>query len=386
MTDAPLLHKIAREIDATGPMRIDRFMAIAMTDPDHGYYSTGAPIGGQTGGTRGDFITAPEISQMFGELLGLWAVDTWQRLGCPNPFHLVELGPGRGTLMVDALRAAGAVRPFLEAMELHMVEASGPMRMMQSTKISHPIHHHDHLSDLPTNAPIILIANEFLDALPIRQFQKTGKGWCERLIGLDKKPTLPGLPKLEGDHLCFALLDQPLPDPIGILGPRVRGALPGALAEFSPQSDATIEELSLRIKEVGGAALFIDYGPAQSGLGDSLQAVRDHQYCNVLTTPGQADLTAHVDFERLATIAGRAGATAYPITTQGAFLTALGIDYRANTLKKQGRAVDIETARKRLVDEDQMGSLFKVLGISGPDTPGLAGLPMPAGSGWQEQS
>lgn len=379
MTDAPLLHKIAREIEATGPMRIDRFMAIAMTDPDHGYYSTGTPIGG-----AGDFITAPEISQMFGELLGLWAVDTWQRLGCPDPFYLVELGPGRGTLMADALRAAGAVRPFLNAMQLHMVEASQPMRVMQNTVIDHDITHHDHFGTVPDDAPLILIANEFLDALPIRQFQKTGKGWCERLIGLDKRPSLPGLPKQEGDHLCYALLDQPLPDPIGTLGTRVRGALPGALAEYSPASDAIINDIAARITDNGGAALFIDYGPAQSGLGDSLQAMKDHQYCDVLTTPGQADLTAHVDFERLATIAAKAGANAYPITTQGAFLTELGINYRANTLKKHAPAAEIEAARKRLVDDDQMGSLFKVLGISGPDTPGLAGLPMPVGSGWQE--
>lgn len=372
MTDLPpLLEKLAREIDMTGPMRVDQFMAMAMTDPDYGYYSTGAPIGAD-----GDFITAPEISQMFGELLGLWAVDTWQRLGCPDPFYLVELGPGRGTLMVDALRAAGAVRPFMTAMRLHMIEASGPMRVMQSTKIAHTIEHHYSLDEVPTDAPLILIANEFLDALPIRQFQKTGRGWCERLVGLDRKPTLPGLPKPDAPSLCFALLNEPINDPIGQLGARVRGALPGAIAETCPGGETLVEALSHRLIAQGGAALFIDYGPAQSGLGDTLQALKDHQFCNVLTTPGQADLTAHVDFDRLARIANKAGAQAYPIATQGAFLEELGISYRANSLKKTGRAADIETARKRLVDTDQMGELFKVLGLSAPGLPGLAGLPM----------
>lgn len=372
MTDLPpLLPKIAAEIDHGGPMRLDRFISIAMTDPDHGYYSTGTPIGAE-----GDFITAPEISQMFGELLGLWAVDTWQRIGCPDPFYLVELGPGRGTLMVDALRAASAVRPFLEAMRLHMVEASLPMRVMQSTKIDHTIQHHDSFDEVPTDAPIILIANEFLDALPIRQFQKTGMGWCERLVGLDRKPTLPGLPKPDAPNLCFALLDQPLNDPIGQLGARVRGALPGAIAETCPQGEALVELLSYRLAEQGGAALFIDYGPAASALGDSLQAVKDHEFCNLLTTPGQADLTAHVDFERLAKIATKAGAQSFPITTQGAFLQELGINYRANALKKTGSAVQIEQDRKRLVDSDQMGDLFKVLGLAAPGIPGLAGLPM----------
>ncbi len=367
----PLLEKLAREIDLSGPLRVDQFMAMAMTDPDHGYYSTGAPIGAE-----GDFITAPEISQMFGELLGLWAVDTWQRLGCPDPFYLVELGPGRGTLMVDALRAAGAVRPFLTAMRLHMVEASGPLRVMQSTKIAHTIQHHDRFDDVPTDAPLILIANEFLDALPIRQYQKTGKGWCERLVGLDRKPTLPGLPKPDAPSLCFALLNETVPDPIGLLGARVRGALPGAIAETCPSGEALVEAVGHRLATQNGAALFIDYGPAQSGLGDTLQAVKDHKFCNVLTTPGQADLTAHVDFERLGMIANKAGAQAYPIATQGQFLEALGINYRANALKKTGAAASIEAARKRLVDDDQMGELFKVLGLSGPDLPGLAGLPM----------
>ncbi len=367
----PLLDKIAREIDLNGPLRIDRFMAIAMTDPDHGYYSTGAPIGAE-----GDFITAPEISQMFGELLGLWAVDTWQRLGCPDPFYLVELGPGRGTLMVDALRAASAVRPFLAAMRLHMVEASRPMRVMQSTKIGVTIQHHDNFDDVPTDAPLILIANECLDALPIRQYQKTAKGWCERLVGLDRKPTPPGLPRPDAPSLCIALLDQPLTDPIGVLGARVRGALPGAIAEICPQGDALIDALATRLAAQNGAALFIDYGPAESGLGDSLQAVKDHEFCNPLTTPGEADLTAHVDFGRLARIAAKRGAQAYPIATQGDFLQALGINYRANSLKKSGNAAGIEADRKRLVDPDQTGSLFKVLGLSGPDLPGLAGLPM----------
>ena len=366
--------RLAALISESGPIPVDQFMMMVLTDPEDGYYTQSDPIG-----ARGDFITAPEVSQMFGELLGLWAVDSWQRLGSPARFHLVELGPGHGTLMADALRAAQVMPAFADALTLHMVEASPTLRDRQIEALPVPITHHETITSLPTDAPLIVLGNEFFDALPVRQFQHTPKGWVERMVDLDRAIGSLGLPQ-PLRRFRFVLAPQALDNPIETLGERVRHAPLGAVAELARPAEAIVQTLAGQIAAQGGAALFIDYGSEKSGLGDTLQAVRKHKRHDVLDEPGTADLTVHVDFERLFHIANAAGVFAYPATTQGKFLTMLGIDARANRLMREadGKQTEaIAAARHRLVDPEQMGELFKAFGFAHKSLDSLAGLPMP---------
>jgi NADH dehydrogenase [ubiquinone] 1 alpha subcomplex assembly factor 7 len=357
----PLEEVLARRIRTQGPLTVGEFMAEALGHPEYGYYATRDPLG-----RRGDFTTAPEISQVFGELIGLWCVDLWDRAGRPAPFILAELGPGRGTLMEDALRAARVVPEFLSALRLHLVETSPVLRKAQHRALNPfaPVWH-DSIASLPSGR-LMLIANEFLDALPIRQLVKTETGWHEKLIGLSA----------EADRLAFAL--SPGPAPSAALVPvELRAAPPGSVCEIGPAALAVADTIARRAVEDGGAALIIDYGHVKRGCGETLQAVRRHQRHHPLDDPGEADLTAHVDFAALAEIAAADGATVWGPVAQGAFLERIGIAARAERLiagATHAQAADIGSACRRLIDPAEMGTLFKVLCIAGPSMPVPAGF------------
>ena len=359
--DSPLGLLIRDQIRSDGPLSLAQYMALALGHPRHGYYITRDPLG-----SAGDFTTAPEISQMFGEMIGLWCVDVWQNLGAPAPVRLVELGPGRGTLMADLLRAASVVPAFRAALDIWMVETSPVLTGLQQKAleaIEPPVHWTDHLASVP-EGPALFIANEFFDALPVRQFQMTQRGWRERMVGLEGEG--------EGEGLILALA----PDAPGAIAANLPHTAPlGAVGELSPDSLGIVADLAGRIASAGGAALIIDYGPAESGLGDSVQAMKAHAFADILANPGEADLTAHVDFARLARAARSAGVQTFGPVGQGDFLHALGIAARATRLAaKGGSAADAVTAAlHRLTAPDQMGTLFKVLALT------QAGHPTPAG-------
>ena len=353
------LDLLKRRIAASGPVTVAEFMRLALAEHGAGYYATRDPIG-----QAGDFITAPEISQMFGELIGLWCVDAWERAGAPDPFLLVELGPGRGTFMADALRAAKVRPAFLSALRLHLVEISRPLRDVQEQRLGafHPLWHDD-TTTLPEGQALV-IGNEFLDALPIHQFEMTEHGWRERAVDH------------ANDALGWTLL-SPGPQ-TGLLQPAHRRAKPGEIAEVCPAALSLAGALGARMAEDGIAALFIDYGPAASGVGGSLQAVKAHRFCDPLQDLGAADLTAHVDFAAIANAAREAGARVHSAVAQATFLETLGIRTRAALLSagagEEDRAA-IAQAMTRLIDPRQMGSLFKALAISHPDLQELAGFP-----------
>lgn len=347
MTKSALADHVARLIEETGPIPLSHFMALALGHPDHGYYMTRDPFG-----AKGDFTTAPEISQMFGELVGLWLADQWLLQGSPARIAIVELGPGRGTLMSDLLRATAAVPGMADAAEVHFVETSPALREAQKARIPQATWH-DSIATLP-HLPLFLVANEFFDALPVTQYQRTKQGWCERYVGLDGKrfvPVLAPVPLASDTALPAAMRD----------------AAEGEIAEISPASTAIAEEIASCIASCGGAALVIDYGHARCAPGDTLQAVKNHKYADPFEAPGTADITAHVDFETLAHAIRAGGADAHGPVEQGSFLTALGIDGRAEALSRNATASqreDIERARQRLTGAHEMGSLFKVLGIT----------------------
>ena len=339
---------IARRIALAGPIPVADFMAEALGHPRLGYYRKALPLG-----QAGDFTTAPEISQMFGELLGAWLAERWQAMGRPSPCLLVELGPGRGVLLVDALRATRAVPGFHAALQIHLVEINKALRDLQRTALTaHTPVWHERFDDVPAG-PMLLIANEFFDALPVRQFQRTPAGWAERMIGLADR---------DDETLRFAL--APGPSPFGALLPQA--AEPGAAAELSPAATSLATAIGARLAENGGWALLIDYGRDASGLGLSLQAVRSHRGVDVLDRPGETDLSAHVDFEAVAAAATVAGARILGPVGQGCFLRRLGIQWRAETLKARAtpsQALAIDAALDRLIAPDQMGTLFRVLAL-----------------------
>ncbi|MGN6517395.1 MAG: class I SAM-dependent methyltransferase [Rhizomicrobium sp.] len=342
--------RIARLIEAQGPVSVAQFMTLALHDPQAGYYATRDPFG-----AGGDFVTAPEISQMFGEMLGIWVVQCWHDAGRPEA-RLVELGPGRGTLMSDALRAIAKLVPgFLSKVEIVLVEMSPALRTIQKNALEAAganIRWVAQLDGTIRDKPLFLLANEFFDALPIRQFVKTERGWCERMV------------IAKGDGLAFALSPEPVPP--GTI-PANRASAPiGAFYETSPASAALVEQISEIIAGKGGGALIVDYGyGAEAGFGETLQAVAAHKYASVLAAPGDADLSAHVDFAALADAARAAGAAAFGPVAQGDLLQVLGIVQRAATLAKGqlGTGSEIDKQLERLVKPEQMGSLFKALAI-----------------------
>ncbi|MFG1396988.1 class I SAM-dependent methyltransferase [Roseixanthobacter pseudopolyaromaticivorans] len=354
---SPLAREIKALIASEGPISLARYMDLCLGHPRHGYYMTRDPFG-----AAGDFITAPEISQMFGELLGLWALAAWQQMGSPDPVHLVEFGPGRGTLMADALRATRLLPGFAAAARVHLVEISPVLRARQQATLAnaataHPISWHTRLEDLP-DGPVLVLANEFFDALPISQFIRSRAGWHERRVGLDAAGELTfGVDPHPARLLEVLARHIPPPHP------------PGAVLERleSPAARA----LATRLAGQDGAALVIDYGHAQSGFGDTLQAMKAHAFVDPLAEPGEADLTAHVDFAALARAAITAGAGAFGPVPQGEFLLRLGLRERAERLQAtaspvQADAITAALARLAGTGEKEMGALFKVLCICGP--------------------
>jgi NADH dehydrogenase [ubiquinone] 1 alpha subcomplex assembly factor 7 len=343
-----LAERLKAQIAAGGPLNVAQYMTACLHDPQGGYYTTRPRLG-----ETGDFITAPLVSQMFGELIGLWAVETWSRMGRPSRVLFVEVGPGDGTLMSDALRAARLAPAFLAAAQLHLIDASPTLIEAQRRRLgTDPLTPNwtDSLAALPSGAPVILIANELLDCLPARQFVRTDRGWAERMVGLD-----------EAGELSFGLAARPLDRTL----PPVE---PGAVIEVSATQEAFGAAVGALIARQGGAALLIDYGRARFETGDTLQALKGHHKRSPLETPGEADLTVHADFPAVAAAARAAGASAAPILTQGEFLLRLGLAERAQALihARPDRASLVEKQLARLIDADQMGTLFKALAVHAP--------------------
>ena len=342
-----LRDQIIRQITQTGPITLADYMTTCLLHPTLGYYTTRDPFG-----RSGDFITAHEVSQMFGELVGLALAQTWLSQGAPDSFILAELGPGRGTLMADVLRATSKVPGFAKAASVHMVETSPTLRSVQKQVVPETTHHTS-IETLP-DGPLYLIANEFFDALPIRQFTREPGGWAETVIGLsDGALTLGRTTAAPLEHLDCRLADTP----------------EGQVIETRPAADQTAAEIAARIAKHGGAALIIDYGGAQT-MGDTFQAIANNSFADPLADPGNADLTAHVDFGAIAQAA--TGLAHAPLTTQGRFLERLGITDRARQLAKNltGETLNQHiAAHHRLTHPDEMGDLFKVLALHPTGTP-----------------
>ncbi len=347
MSDTLLGRRIKSLIEANGPMSIADYMGLCIGDPEHGYYATRDPFG-----ARGDFVTAPEVSQMFGEIIGAWLVHCWRMIGAPSPARLVELGPGRGTLMADILRVAAKAPDFRDAITVDLVETSPTLRTRQTETLALAeveISWHASFAEVP-RGPLLLVANEFFDALPVRQFVRAEGAWRERVVGLDGS-----------GRLAFGI------------GPGVLGEGPdapdGAIFEIRPAADAIVAEIARRIAEENGAALIVDYGHAETGMGDTLQAVSGHRYVDPLAAPGEADLTAHVDFAALGRGAAAGGAAVHGPIPQGEFLTALGLFHRMEKLGANadatGRAA-LSAAVERLTGSAAMGTLFKALAVTRP--------------------
>ena len=344
---ANLSHRLQRLIATSGPICVAHYMAEANAH----YYGSRDPLG-----AAGDFTTAPEISQMFGELIGLWLADLWARGGRP-PAAFVELGPGRGTLAADALRAmraAGLAPP------VHFVETSRALRAAQAERVP-SAKWHDDVGSLPDDVPLLVVANEFFDALPVRQLVRTDSGWHERLVGI-----------WDGR---FAPAAGPAVSP-SIIPEHLRDAPAGTILETSPASSATVRLLAHRLRAQGGGALIVDYGHARTSAGETLQAVARHQFADPWVEPGERDLTAHVDFEALGAAASEEGVRVFGPVGQGAWLGAMGIDLRTEALARAApaRAPEIASARDRLVSPRQMGELFKALALVAPDWPEPAGF------------
>lgn len=344
--------RLRRRIRAFGPITLADYMSAALTDPAEGYYRRKDPLG-----AAGDFVTAPEVSQMFGELIGAWTAIAWEQMGRPDPVRLVELGPGRGTLMADALRATSRVSGFHQALRLHLVEVGEQLMERQRVALSQwqPTWHAE-LADVPAG-PSIVLANEFLDTLPIRQLVRGGKGWEERLVGLD------------GDDLAYVFGPTALTP---LLPPSLEDSLPGTTVEISPARIAVVDLLARRLLSHGGVALLIDYGPPESRAGGTFQAIRSHKSWPPLVEPGTADITSHVDFGEIARAARLAGAAVHGPVGQGEFLERLGIRPRAERLSE--RDAGVAAALGRLIDLDEMGTLFQAIVIAHPDLPTPAGF------------
>jgi NADH dehydrogenase [ubiquinone] 1 alpha subcomplex assembly factor 7 len=360
VTARALAGKIARRIQAEGPLSVAAYMAMALCDPEHGYYATRQPLG-----AGGDFVTAPEISQIFGELIGVWAALMWHNIGSPDRVILAELGPGSGALAADLLRGAAVVPEFRRALRLHLVEVSPILRAEQQRRLAfaNPIWL-ERVDDLP-EGPLLLVANEFLDALPIRQLVRGGRGWGERMVALDPDGR-------------FAFVDGPESPLLSLLvPPALRDtAPPGSVYEICPPALALAAALGARLSNGPGAALFIDYGRFPSRAGASLRAVQHHQPVGALEAPGSADLSADVDFAAFAEAAVAAGAAAHGAVSQGTLLQRLGAAQRLEGLSARAAPAQrrqLESGLERLLDPAQMGTLFKAMALTSP------GLPTPPG-------
>ncbi len=360
MKDTALALKLKRLIERDGPLTISEFMRHCLSDPEHGYYMSANPFG-----ENGDFVTAPEVSQLFGELLGGWTLNLWREIGSPSHFHLVEIGPGRGTLMSDVMRVLRLSPACSAAVNIHLVETSPRLRKIQEQTLAArpplnaaPTHWASHIGEIPDDAPIIALANELFDALPIHQYVKTPEGWFERVVGLDANGVL-----------CFGQGPGPQPENALPEAIQTNSAEIGAIFETQPQGDALAQTIAERLTRQGGAALFIDYGYVRAAVGDSLQALRKHKMVSPLEHIGDADLTAHVNFESLVRASATGGAQVHGPLTQGAFLLKLGLLERAGALgagKSHAEQERIRNQVERLAAPQQMGDLFKVVALSAP--------------------
>jgi NADH dehydrogenase [ubiquinone] 1 alpha subcomplex assembly factor 7 len=363
MASTPLEAEIRRRIQMAGPMPVRQYMDLCLNHPVHGYYTTRDPLG-----RGGDFITAPEISQVFGELLGLWAAAAWHQMGEPENVRLVEIGPGRGTMMLDALRAAQVVPAFRAAIVLHLIEISPALQKRQQQAMATldvPVIWHQTFDEVP-DGPVIVLANELFDALPVNQAIKQFNGWYERVVEIG-----------HDGNLAFGVADEVIPLFEQLVPPSMRDVPIGAVYEW--RADNLPLALGRRLMHQGGAALVIDYGHVQSAAGDTLQAVGGHAFVDPLQSPGDVDLTAHVDFQALALAAESMGARVSGPTDQGGFLRNLGIERRASTLRSltlPEKRAEIDSAIQRLLGEGRtdMGKLFKVLGIAHPSVGKLPGF------------
>jgi len=384
--ETPLLTQLRQTIHRDGPISVGRYMQMCLSHPEHGYYISQTAIGGE-----GDFITAPEISQVFGELVGLWAVVVWQQMGSPQRVRLVEIGPGRGTLMADALRAAANHPEFRAALTVDLVEISPVLRQAQEKTLSAAsvrtgsveIAWHSSFADIPDDAPIILIANEFLDTCSIDQFIVASNDTvdahtlihsqeltpeCERRVGLD-----------DNDGLIFLPTDEPRPEEEheSKSGKQIAPTeTSGAILERPSEDCPLLAQLAARHARPS-AALFIDYGHGDTGLGETLQAIRGHKHEHVLTSPGEADLSAHVDFARFGETCQSLGFAVDGPTTQAEFLGNLGAIQRASRLMSANpdQAMEIEAGLLRLMAPNGMGTRFKAIGVRHGDVPPLPGFP-----------
>jgi len=363
-----LKDRLIRRIRADGPISLAAYMAEALFDPMEGFYATKDPIG-----AGADFITAPEISQMFGELTGVWAIEAWRGIGAPQPVRLIELGPGRGTLMSDMLRVAHLDEVWRKALDVHLVEISPALKTVQARTLGEAgaaLGWLDRLDDAPEGAAII-IGNEFLDCLPVRQAVRRDGAWRERRVGLHPE---------DGGRLAYVLDVAPLPaEDTALIPEALRDSPDGALAEIRAGDAAIVETLARRFAHAPGYALFIDYGPVESEVGDTFQAIQAHEKVDPLAEPGRADLTARVDFAALARTACAAGLSVFGPVAQGRWLQTLGIEQRAAALTLSGKADRAAIARQlhRLTGEAEMGALFKVIAIGPANAPPPPGFTQP---------
>ncbi len=358
--EAPLLAVIRRLIRDRGPIPVAEYMRLALGHPEFGYYQTRDPFG-----AAGDFVTAPEISQVFGELLGLWLATAWRESGRAGRFRLVELGPGRGQLMADLIRATDKIPGFLANADIHLVESSQRLRAVQRRALPDiAVTWHDRFETVPPG-PILLIANEFVDALPVHQLRRTGTGWGERLVD-------------RGDRRGLVFTEGEAPPGLIAMVPGADQAEAGTVAEVSPARSALATAIGRRLSDHGGVALIIDYGAwVRRPTGDTLQAVRAHRSVDPLELPGEADLTTQVDFRSFAEAAVAGGAAVFGPVPQGAFLRVLGIEPRIAALLRGADARQRESLRGalfRLTDAGAMGELFKAMALASPADPSPPGF------------
>lgn len=365
MSPRTLPDLIRQRIVQHGPMGLDEYMALCLGHPEFGYYMMRDPFG-----AAGDFTTAPEISQMFGEMVGAWLADVWIKMGSPSQFTLLEAGPGRGTLMADIMRSTKRVAGFHAAAHIHLMEMSPVLKAAQAQVLAdYDVVWIDGLGQLDPTRPVLIVGNEFLDALPVAQLEHRDGRWWERMVGLG-----------EGDSLCLGLGDVD-PAKLALLPPEILNARRDGIFETSREVNQFLKSVNNILLKQGGVALFVDYGHVISDFGETLQAMKSHKYVDIFDTPGSADLTAHVDFGNVARIAREGGMTVHGPVTQGAFLKNLGIEYRAQKLieglsgAEQQNASSvcgvnepqieaIMSALNRLIDTKQMGSLFKIIALS----------------------
>lgn len=345
----PLEDIIKNKIRTQGAITIADYMELCLGHPQYGYYMTRDPFG-----AKGDFVTAPEVSQMFGEMIGLWLADLWMKMGSPSEFILLECGPGRGTLMEDILRTTKGLAGFHQAKKLYLMEMSPTLKAIQKQKLDiYDPTWIDDLNALPASIPVFLVANEFLDALPIHQLVKTGQEWTERRIEL----------KDDAFHFVYKPVDKKLKS---CVPKKIWEAQTDGVFEASPILNQYIKSVDILLKKQNGVTLFVDYGHPETAMGDTLQTMCSHRFVNIFDTPGHSDITAHVDFENIAMQAWADELIVHGPTTQRSFLTGLGIDVRAQRLMASANDAQKDALRSglnRLIDTEQMGNLFKVMAL-----------------------